>query len=166
MAEGDTEVIDRKQFEKRELKDLLNPKELQNIKNFFEAKDLDNKKEIDIQQLKESLEKYGLDVNNDETFKELFDNVERNGKMGIDFDQLIDIITLKLSEIDSMENLSKVFDLFIGKENIDKIELRHLKNICPDLKDEVIEEMIKKADEDQDGKINFQEFYNIITKSI
>ena len=164
MAEGDTEIIDRKNFEKRDLSNLLNPKELQHIKDSFKSKDPDNKKEIDIQQIKQCLEKYSLDLDNDEEFKELFNQVERNGKISIDFDELIDIITVKLSEMDKMEHLDKVFDLFIGKENTDKIEFRHLRNICPDLTDEEIEEMIEKADEDKDGKINFEEFYNFVTK--
>ena len=164
MAERDTEIKDRKNFEKRDLSNLLNPKELQHIKDSFKSKDPDNRKELDIQQIKQCFEKYNVDLDNDEEFKELFDQVERNGKISIDFDEFIDIITGKLSEMDKMENLDQVFELFIQKENTDKIEFRHLRNICPDLTDEEIEEMIEKADEDKDGKINFEEFYNFITK--
>ena len=84
----------------------------------------------------------------------------------VDFDELIDIITLKLSELESMEDIEKVFSLFIGEDNLDKIEFKHIKKACPVLTDEEIKEMIEKADSDKDGKINFEDFYKIITKKI
>ena len=164
---ADSGKIDRKQFDKRgDLQHLLNPKELKYIKDSFKEYDRDNKKELDIDQLKEALNNFGVNINDDESLNEIFNEAERNGRTSIDFDKLIDAITLKLSDIDSMEELEKVFSLFIGKENLDKIEFRHLRKICPELKDEEIEEMIEKADADKDGKINLEEFYNIITKKI
>ena len=166
MAERDSKTIDRKKFEKLDLRNNLNPKELQHLKDYFKSIDATNTNELDINQLKLTLEKFGIDLNNDESFKELFDKVEKDGSTSIDFGQFVDLITEKLSEIDSMDKLEKVFELFVEKENVDKIEFKHLKKICPDLKDEEIEEMIKKADEDKDGKINFEEFYNIISKKI
>ena len=158
--------IDRKKFDKRgEFKHLLNPKELKFIKDSFKSQDITNTNELDIDKLKEVLNYYGIDPN-DESLKHILDEAENNGRTSIDFDSLIDIITLKLSEIDSMEQLEKIFSLFIGNENTDKIELKHLRNYCPGLTDEEIEEMIQKADLDKDGKINFEEFHNIITKRI
>ena len=159
--------IDRKQFDKRgEFRHLLKPNELKYIKDSFKSQDIANTNELDIDKLKEVLIHYGIDPNNDETLNKIFNEAESNGRTSIDFDRLIDIITLKLSEIDSMDELEKIFSLFLGNENSDKIEFRHLKKYCPGLTDEEIEEMIKKADTDKDGKINFEEFYNIITKRI
>ena len=168
MAEEfDPENIDRKQFDKRgEFQDTLNPKELQYIKDSFKDNDTSKTNELDINQLNRALKKYGIEPNTDEPLKQMIEDVERNGKIGVDFDEFIDLVTLKLSEIESMDQLSKVFSLFIGEENLDKIEFKHLRKICPDLTDEEIEEMIEKADDDKDGKINFEEFYKIITKKI
>ena len=159
--------IDRKRFDKRGIfQHRLNQKELEYIKDSFKIHDVTNSNEIDIDKLKEILIHYGVDPNNDESLQNIFDEAERNGRVGIDFDSLIDIITLNLSKIDSMEELERIFYLFLGKENTDKIELRHLRNYCPYLTDEEIEEMIAKADINKVGKINFEEFYNIITKRI
>ena len=164
---ADSDIIDRKQFDKKgDLQHLLNPKELKHIKESFKEYDINNANELDIEQLKDSLNNFGININDDESLNEILNEAERKGTTSIDFDQLIDAITLKLSDIESMEELEKVFSLFIGKENLDKIESRHLKKICPELKDEEIEEMIEKADSDKDGKINFEDFYNIITKKI
>ena len=71
-----------------------------------------------------------------------------------------------MSDIDSMNEIQKVFLLFLGDENVDKIEFRHIRRECPGLTDEEIKEMIEKADEDKDGKVNFEEFHKIITKLI
>ena len=159
--------IDRKRFDKRgEFRHLLNQKELKYIKDSFKDCDITKTNELDIDKLKETLIHFGIDPNNDESLQNIFDEAERNGRVGIDFDRLIDIITLKLSELDSMVDLEKVFSLFLENENTDKIEFRHLRNYCPYLTDEEIEEMIEKADIDKDGKINFEEFYEIITKRI
>ena len=65
-----------------------------------------------------------------------------------------------------MSELQKVFCLFLGDENVDKIEFKHIRKECPFLTDEEIKEMIEKADEDKDGKINFEEFHKIVTKLI
>ena len=82
------------------------------------------------------------------------------------FDEFINIMTESMGEIDSMNYLQNVYLLFLGDENTDKIELRHVKRECPWLKDEEIKEMIDKIDEDKDGKINFEEFHKIVTKLI
>ena len=159
-------ILDRKQFEKREIfQQNLSPKELKFIKDSFQNNDTKGTNELNIEELKQVLEQYGIDINNDE-FKELFDEVEKNGEVGIDFDEFIEMITEKLVDIDSMNDVQKYFTLFLGEDNVDKIEQRHLKKLCPGLTNKEIEEMIQKADEDKDGKINFEEFYNITTKKI
>ena len=162
MSETLNEPIDRKQFDKRkEFQHRLNLEELNYIKNSFKEKDKNNTNELDIDQLKEALGKYGIDTNH-----EAFSEAEINGSACVDFDELIDIITLKLSELESMEDIEKVFSLFIGEDNLDKIEFQHIRKACPGLTDEEIKEMIEKADSDKDGKINFEDFYKIITKKI
>ena len=161
------EVIDRKQFDKRrDFKHLLNQKDLQYIKDSFKERDTNNTNELDIDQLRETFEKYGINIDRDESFQKLLEEAENNGRTSIDFDQLIDLITLNLSNLESMEDLEKIFSLYIGDENLDKIEFRHLRKVCPGLTDEEIKEMIEKADSDKDGKVNFEDFFNIITKKI
>ena len=164
MADQEDE-IDRRKFEKKNLKDYLNPKQLQHIKDSFKSNDADNSNEVDIGVIKETLEKIGLDLN-DESFQKIFEDIERKGKATIDFDQFIDMITQKLSEVDSMEQMEKVFSLFIGDENVDKIDQTHLEKICPYFDRGLIDEMVEKADKAKDGKVSFEEFYNIITKKI
>ena len=149
-----------------EFKHHLNQKDLKFIKDSFKNHDSEKTNEIDIDELKMALDKYGIEYSDDKSFKKIFNETEKNGSANIDFDELINVVTSRMSDIDSMNELQKVFCLFLGDENVDKIEFRHIKSECPGLTDEDIKEMIEKADEDKDGKIIFEEFYKIVTKLI
>ena len=160
-------LLDRKQFDRPgELKHHLNQKDLKYIKDSFKENDTNKNNEIDIDELKQALDKFGIEYAEDEAFQKLFSDAEKNGSVHIDFDELINMVTSRMSDIDSMNELQKVFCLFLGDENVDKIEFRHIRKECPGLTDEEIKEMIEKADEDKDGKINFEEFHKIVTKLI
>ena len=160
-------ILDRKQFDRPgEYKHRLNQKDLKYIKDSFKNYDTDKTSEIDIDELKQALDKYGIEYNDDESFQKLFNDAEKNGSTNIDFDEFINVVTSRMSDIDSMNEIQKVFLLFLGDEDVDKIEFRHIRKECPGLTDEEIKEMIEKADEDKDGKVNFEEFHKIITKLI
>ena len=62
-------------------------------------------------------------------------------------------------------NLSKIFKIKIIFE---QISLRNLKRVAKELGETMTDaellEMIERADNDQDGEINFEEFYAIMTK--
>ena len=60
--------------------------------------------------------------------------------------------------------------MFVGDEDTDQIDIKHLKRVCKELNenmsDEELNEMIVRADTDRDGKVSFEEFYAIMTKKI
>ena len=157
-------LVERNQFDRPGgLKNRLNQKELIYIKDSFKLHDTNKTNEIDIDELKQALDKFGIEYSNDESLQKIFNDAEKNGSTNLDFDQLINAITSRMEDIDSMSELQKVFCLFLGDENVDKIEFKHIRKECPFLTDEEIKEMIEKADEDKDGKINFEEFDSVIT---
>ena len=101
----------------------------------------------------------------------MINDIDKNQSGTIDFDEFIDMMTAKMSDKDTREDLKKVFDLFLGDdEKADKIELKHLKRVAKELNENMSEdelnEMITRADTDRDGKVSFDEFYNIMTKKI
>ena len=160
-------LLERKEFDRpKGFKHYLSQKDLKFIKDSFKMNDNNKTSEIDIDELRQALDKYGIEFNDDENFKQLFDETEKNGKTSIDFDEFINLVTSRMADIDSMNELQKVFCLFLGDENVDKIEYRHIKRECPELSDDEIIEMISKVDEDKDGKVTFEEFYKIVTKLI
>ena len=72
-----------------------------------------------------------------------------------------------MGEKDSREEILKAFRLFDDDET-GKITFRNLKRVAKELGETMTDaellEMIERADNDQDGEINFEEFYAIMTK--
>ena len=158
-------ILDKDEFEKRENNDFyLSEKNLNFVKDSFKGK-IENGT-LDLNELKKALRKYGINLDENDSLKQLFENAEKNGNYDIDFDQFIDMISSKLSDIYSLNELSKFFSLIIGEENTDKIDFQILRKLNMDLTDEEIMKLIKQADTDGDNKINFEDFSGIITKRI
>ena len=155
---------------KTDEKNGLTEDEVMEIKEAFDLFDTDKSGEIDTDELKQALSNLGIDAKN-QTLQNMINDIDKNASGTIDFDEFIDMMTAKMSDKDTREDLKKVFDLFIGDdERADKIELKHLKRVAKELNENMSEdelnEMIIRADTDRDGKVSFDEFYNIMTKKI
>ena len=151
-------------------KNGLTEDEVMEIKEAFDLFDNDKSGEIDTDELKQALSNLGIDAKN-QTLQNMINDIDKNQSGTIDFDEFIDMMTAKMSDKDTREDLKKVFDLFLGDdEKADKIELKHLKRVAKELNENMSEdelnEMITRADTDRDGKVSFDEFYNIMTKKI
>ena len=69
-------------------------------------------------------------------------------------------------EVEEMIETFKVFDRD-GNGLISAAELRHvMTNLGEKLTDEEVDEMIREADIDGDGQINYEEFVMLMTKSV
>ena len=158
-------TFDTKNYEKNGLTE----DEVLEIKEAFDLFDTDKSGEIDVNELKQALLNLGIDTKN-QTLQNMLADIDKNGDANIDFDEFINMMTAKMSDKDTREDLEKVFELFLGDDNSDKIELKHLKRVCKELNenmsDEELNEMIVRADTDRDGKVSFEEFYAIMTKKI
>ena len=140
----------------------MRPEDLKYIKDSFKMNDTNKTSQLNIDELREALNKYGIEIEEDENLKKLFDEAEKNGKASIDFDEFINLVNLGFDVVDSPEGLKNAFCLFLGDEKVDKIEYRHLKRECPYFSDDEINTMISGMNEE--GKVDFNEFEKIITK--
>ena len=151
-------------------KNGLTEDEVMEIKEAFDLFDSDRSGEIDTEELKQALKNLGIDAKN-QTLSNMMADLDKDGSGKIDFDEFINMMTAKMSDRDTKEDLQKVFRLFLGDdEKSEKIELKHLKRVARELNEnmseEELDEMIKRADLDHDGKVDFNEFYSIMTKKI
>ena len=157
--------FDTKNYEKNGLTE----DEVLEIKEAFDLFDTDHSGEIDVAELKQALMNLGIDTKN-QTLQNMLADIDKNGNANIDFDEFIDMMTAKMSDKDTREDLEKVFELFLGDDDTDKIDIKHLKRVCKELNenmsDDELNEMIVRADTDRDGKVSFEEFYAIMTKKI
>ena len=143
--------------------------EVYEIKEAFNLFDTDKSGTIDVQEFKDALNNLGLDDNNG-AFIQLLDNIDANKSGKVDFDEFVNLLTVHGSDLTTKEDLERVFSYFFGDDKGDKIDINHLRDVCEllgeKLSDEELEEMIFRADVDKDGKVSFDEYYNIMTYKI
>jgi centrin-1 len=93
---------------------------------------------------------------------------DKDGSGTIDFEEFLQMMTAKMGERDSREEIMKAFRLF-DDDNTGKITFKNLKRVAKELgenlTDEELQEMIDEADRDGDGEINEEEFYRIMKKT-
>merc|ERR1712018_933128 len=94
--------------------------------------------------------------------------IDKEGTGTIDFNDFLTMMTQKMSEKDTKEEILKAFRLFDDDET-GKISFKNLKRVAKklgeNLTDEELQEMIDEADRDGDGEINEGEFLRIMKKN-
>merc|ERR1712075_28026 len=94
--------------------------------------------------------------------KKMISDIDKDGSGTIDFSEFLEMMTAKMSEKDSKEQILKAFRLF-DDDDTGKITFRNLKRVAKELgenmTDEELQEMIDEADRDGDGEINEDEFF-------
>ena len=103
-----------------------------------------------------------------EEIKKMISDIDKDGNGTIDYSEFLEMMTTKMSEKDSKEEILKAFRLFDDDEK-GKISFRNLKRVAKELgenmTDEELHEMIEEADRDGDGEINEEEFLRIMKKT-
>jgi len=141
----------------------ISTEELEELKEAFDLFDTDGGGTIDVNELKTAMESLNFDKRNKLAMR-LIENM-KSGE--INFEQFVDMMTAKISEKDSKEEIMKVFKLFDendkGKINIEDLR-RVAKELGEGMTDNELQEMIDRGDLNKNGTIEFDEFYNIMTK--
>ena len=140
----------------------------QELREAFDLFDTNGNGTIAVQELKAAMRALGLTPDKDEVTTWLAD-MQNDGKTTtIEFNDFVDLMTPKLSEMDSRKELVKAFHLF-DDDATGKISFSNLKRVATELgekmTDEELQEMIDEADRDGDGEINEEEFLRIMKKT-
>lgn len=99
--------------------------------------------------------------------RDLVNEIDINGDGEIDFHEFCNLMTKQAHEDDADEELREAFKIFDKDEDgfISPAELRFvMTNLGEKLTDEEIDDMIREADFDGDGLINYEEFVYMITQ--
>merc|ERR1711890_83685 len=144
----------------------LSEEQMDEIREAFNLFDGDQSGATDVRELKAAMRALGFEVKNEE-LKKMVSDVDNDGNGTIEFAEFLEMMTGKMGEKDSREDIEKVFKLFDGA-NTNKISFRNLARVAEELgeniDDEELQDMINQADRDGDGEINIDEFYRIMKK--
>ena len=137
------------------------------IKNIFEKFDSNKDGYVNSSELANIIKSININVS-DEELLEIIQEIELEVNGEINFEYFLSIVKRRENDIDTEEELLNAFKVF-DKEGNGLINLNELKHImlkvCNNISESEINEMLKEADTDMDGYINYEEFVrSILTK--
>merc|ERR1711959_632773 len=134
----------------------LSEEQMEEIREAFGLFDADASGMIDVRELKAAMRALGFEVKNEER-KKMVSDVDNDGNGTIEFGEFLEMMTGKMGEKDTREDIEEVFKLF-DDDNTNKISFRNLARVAEELgeniDDEELQDMINQADRDGDGEIN------------
>jgi Ca2+-binding EF-hand superfamily protein len=143
----------------------LSENEIEELRQAFDLFDTDGSGTIDPKELRAAMRSLGLESKN-QTVYQIIQDIDKDSKGEIDFDEFLDLMTSKLAGSDTEEDVQKIFELF-DDDQTGFITLHNLKRVASELgermDDAELLEMIERADLDQDGQISPEEFFRIMT---
>ena len=144
----------------------LTEDEIEEIKEAFDLFDTDGSGAIDPKELKAAMQSLGFEAKN-QTIFQMISDLDKNKSGTIDFEEFLDMMTARMSDKDTREDIAKVFRLF-DDDNTGTITLRNLRRVARELgetmTDEELQEMVDRADSNGDGAVTLDDFFNIMTK--
>uniref|UniRef100_A0A7S3N7S7 EF-hand domain-containing protein n=1 Tax=Euplotes harpa TaxID=151035 RepID=A0A7S3N7S7_9SPIT len=144
----------------------LTEDEVEEIKEAFDLFDTDGSGSIDPKELKAAMQSLGFEAKN-QTIFQMISDLDKNRGNNIDFDEFLDMMTARMSDKDTREDISKVFRLF-DDDGTGLITIKNLRRVARELgetmTEEELQEMIDRADSNGDGGVSPDDFFNIMTK--
>ncbi|CAL9104645.1 unnamed protein product [Musa textilis] len=121
---------------------------------------------ITFEELSTVIKSLGLKPNEAEVHK-MIGEIDANGNGTIEFQEFLNLMASKLNqETDSEDELREAFKVFDKDQNgfISATELRNVMiSLGEKLTDEEAAQMIREADLDGDGQVNFEEFVKMMS---
>ena len=109
----------------------------------------------------------GFDVKKPDVIK-MVHEVDPSNVGSIDFEQFLEIMSVRYAERDPEDEIKKAFTLF-DDDHTGKISIKNMKRVARELGENLSEEelqaMIDEFDRDQDGEISGEEFMYIMKQS-
>ncbi|KAF7313850.1 Calmodulin-like protein [Mycena chlorophos] len=97
--------------------------------------------------------------------QDMINEVDADGNGTIDFNEFLAMMAKKFQDTDSEEEIRQAFHVFDkdGNGTISVTELQQvMRSLGEKLTDREVEEMIREADTDGDGEINYEEFVRMM----
>ncbi|WOK97676.1 caltractin [Canna indica] len=145
----------------------LNQQKRQEIKEVFDLFDTDRSGTLDAKELTVAMRALGFEMS-DEDISRLMIEIDKDQSGAIDFDEFLYMMTAKIGERDSKEELSTAFNIIDHDKN-GKISDVDIQRIAHELGESFtlpeIREMIEAADLNGDGEVDKEEFLRIMKRT-
>lgn len=145
----------------------LSEEQKADIKQAFDLFDTECTGHIESKELKVAIRALGFEPKKEE-IKRMIADVDKEGTGKISFADFLQVMTVKMAEKDSNEEILKAFRLF-DDDDTGKISFKNLKRVAKELgenlNDEELREMLDEADLDGDGEVNEEEFLRVMKKT-
>ncbi|CAN8254803.1 unnamed protein product [Cochlearia groenlandica] len=145
----------------------LTQQKRQEIKEAFELFDTDGSGTIDAKELNVAMRALGFEMTEEQINKMIAD-VDKDGSGAIDFDEFVHMMTAKIGERDTKEELTKAFKIIDLDKNgkISAVDIKRMaKELGENLTEGEIREMVEEADRDRDGEVNMEEFMRMMKRT-
>jgi len=140
--------------------DVLTEEQIAEFKEAFSLFDKDGDGTITTKELGTVMRSLGQNPTEAE-LQDMINEVDADGNGTIDFPEFLTMMARKMKDTDSEEEIREAFRVFDKDGNgfISAAELRHvMTNLGEKLTDEEVDEMIREADIDGDGQVNYEDF--------
>ncbi|XP_063900461.1 calmodulin-A-like [Zophobas morio] len=143
---------------------MFSEEQIEDFKATFLLFDKDNDGTITSEELGTVLRSLGHNATTDE-LQDIINEVDTDGNGTIDFPEFIEMMSKKLRDYETEDEISAAFRVFDEDGNglISTEELRHVMTVLGEkLTDDEIDEIIKEADTNGDGHIDYNEFVKMM----
>lgn len=147
----------------RVIAESLSGEEIAGLKEMFKMIDADNSGQITFEELKAGLKRVGANLNESEIY-DLMQAADVDNSGTIDYGEFI-AATLHLNKVEREDHLFAAFSYF-DKDGSGYITQDELEQACEEfgIEDVRLEEMIQEVDQDNDGRIDYNEFVAMMQK--
>ncbi|KAG8048695.1 hypothetical protein GUJ93_ZPchr0009g585 [Zizania palustris] len=148
----------------RVIAETLSEEEIAGLKEMFKMMDTDNSGQINYEELKAGLERVGANMKESEIYQ-LMQAADIDNSGTIDYGEFI-AATLHLNKVEREDHLFAAFQYF-DKDGSGYITSDELQQACDEfgIEDVRLEDMIGEVDQDNDGRIDYNEFVAMMQKS-
>uniref|UniRef100_A0A0A0LEV4 non-specific serine/threonine protein kinase n=1 Tax=Cucumis sativus TaxID=3659 RepID=A0A0A0LEV4_CUCSA len=147
----------------RVIAESLSEEEIAGLKEMFKMIDTDNSGQITFEELKDGLRRFGANLNETE-IKDLMQAADFDNNGCIDYGEFI-AATLHLNKAGREDHLFAAFQYF-DKDGSGYITQDEIQQACEEfgIENVHLEDMIREVDQDNDGRIDYNEFVAMMQK--
>ncbi|KMZ76016.1 putative Calmodulin [Zostera marina] len=144
--------------------EILTEDQISEFKEAFLLFDKDGDGCITMDELATVIRSLGQNPTKEELL-DMMNEVDVDGNGTIEFNEFLHLMARKMKETDADEELREAFKVFDKDQNgyISASELSNVMiNLGEKLTDEEVQQMIREADTDGDGQVNYEEFVKMM----